>query len=317
MANPQKEDGYLKLANELAEALCKNCPGGTEGKIIWAVIRKTYGWNKKVDRISISQIVEATGKSRRMVIYALQNLEAKRMIFVVRAHSKGTYENEVSEISLNKNYDEWQPEAKGVQYQKNNARNKLHYHERNKLHHIAEPEEGGSAINVGSAINGKKVVQHVTNNVQFIAPTKDTKQKTITKDIYSAECQKINEQHNAVFKSKLTTTVPLVKNWQYWRTMYSLDDVFKAIEAAKKDEYWGQRMTPTILLRRKNPRGEDVDYIGEFRAQWKEPPPPEPWEAPPPPEKEVDPAQREKNLKALAALKDQLSGKLSMNKEKV
>ena len=75
MANPQLENGYTRIANEIIEALARAMPGFTQGQIIWAVLRKTYGWNKKSDQISISQLCEMTGKSRRMVIYSLQNLE--------------------------------------------------------------------------------------------------------------------------------------------------------------------------------------------------------------------------------------------------
>ena len=106
MANPRSENGHVDIANEIAEAFCRGFPGGTEGQLLWAILRKTYGWHKKSDSISISQLVEMTGKSRRMVIYALQNLEAKKMIVIERKRGRGNI-NEVNKIAFQKNRDLW------------------------------------------------------------------------------------------------------------------------------------------------------------------------------------------------------------------
>jgi len=54
MANPQPEDGHIDIANEIAEKLARTQLSGTEHKIIWAIWRKTWGWHKKEDRISLS-----------------------------------------------------------------------------------------------------------------------------------------------------------------------------------------------------------------------------------------------------------------------
>jgi phage replication O-like protein O len=84
MANPQREDGHIDIANEIAEAFAKNFPGHGEAQVLWAILRKTYGWHKKSDLISISQIQQLTGLSRSRIIECLQNLEAKNMIVVKR-----------------------------------------------------------------------------------------------------------------------------------------------------------------------------------------------------------------------------------------
>ena len=60
MANPQREDGHIDIANEIAEKLARTQLSGTEHKIIWAIWRKTWGWHKKEDRISLSQLVKMT-----------------------------------------------------------------------------------------------------------------------------------------------------------------------------------------------------------------------------------------------------------------
>jgi len=54
--------------------------GELEFKIICAVTRKTYGWHKEEDAISISQLMIMTGGSRRGVIYAIKRLLDKGLI---------------------------------------------------------------------------------------------------------------------------------------------------------------------------------------------------------------------------------------------
>jgi phage replication O-like protein O len=142
----QVENGYTRIANELVEALAQNHPGFTEGQVIWCVLRKTYGWNKKEDKISLSQLVQMTGKSRRMVIYAIQNLEAKKMIFVSRSFQQ------VNIITFNKNYNEWNKNESSEQYK--------------KLHLVQKVAP--------SATNGKYLVQHSVNDIPKVAPTKET-----------------------------------------------------------------------------------------------------------------------------------------------
>jgi len=166
MANPQKEDGYTAIANEIMEALCRSSPGGSEGQVLWAIIRKTYGWHKKADRISISQLSEMTGVSRRMVIYAIKNLEAKNMITVNRSNEHGVCGT--NSIAIQKNHEEWV-----VQETDGSARKSASYKatiEKQKQRYRVVQETKGSARNGG-------VVQDPVNDVPFLAPTKETNTK--------------------------------------------------------------------------------------------------------------------------------------------
>lgn len=57
----------------------------------------------------------------------------------------------------------------------------------------------------------------------------------------------------------------LLSNFTYWLETYSLADIKKAAGLAIKiDPFWKDKITPEILLRTKNPRGEPVDYIGQM-----------------------------------------------------
>lgn len=54
-----------------------------ETKCIMAIIRKTKGWHKDADLISLSQLEEATGLSRKTVVKGLELLVDKKLIFRV------------------------------------------------------------------------------------------------------------------------------------------------------------------------------------------------------------------------------------------
>lgn len=54
------ENGYLRLANQIQDALCIVELSGREFRVLNAIIRLTYGWSKKSDRIANSLIADKT-----------------------------------------------------------------------------------------------------------------------------------------------------------------------------------------------------------------------------------------------------------------
>jgi phage replication O-like protein O len=102
MVNPQKENGCTQIANELIEAFCRLNLSGHESRLLWCILRKTYGWNKKIDNISLIQFSTITGISTSNICRALKRLEAKKVITI--EHSNGGY---MSSYSLNKDYSTW------------------------------------------------------------------------------------------------------------------------------------------------------------------------------------------------------------------
>lgn len=55
------DDGFTRIANELLEAVLEADFTARQLKIVLAVIRKTYGFGKKFDRIANTQIAQITG----------------------------------------------------------------------------------------------------------------------------------------------------------------------------------------------------------------------------------------------------------------
>lgn len=100
MSNPQTEDGYTKIANELLEALIKIRMNGTEWDVTMSVIRRTYGFGKKEDWISYTQFQKMTGKTRPVVWKAIESLVTKKILVTKKELGRTIY-------SLNKRYSEW------------------------------------------------------------------------------------------------------------------------------------------------------------------------------------------------------------------
>lgn len=107
MANPQLENGYTRVANELLDALARTSIPGNIMQVVIVVIRKTYGYNKKKDQISISQFCEATGIQDRSNIR--RALKLARRIGVVTADPRGVTDDPrtPATYSIAKDYNKW------------------------------------------------------------------------------------------------------------------------------------------------------------------------------------------------------------------
>ena len=103
MANPQLENGYTSLANELLEAIFKSKLSGTEIDIILVVARYTYGFKRKSHKISASFLAKAIGSNSRWIKKSLKSLIENKVIIVVNSKIGVT-----SELMINKDYEEWQ-----------------------------------------------------------------------------------------------------------------------------------------------------------------------------------------------------------------
>jgi phage replication O-like protein O len=99
-AGPQLEDGFVRIANELLEAILRFDLSHREQSVVLTIIRKTYGYGKKEDDISATQIGELCGIARPHVTAALNQL-ALRNVITKRAGRFGSI------IGIQKNYRKW------------------------------------------------------------------------------------------------------------------------------------------------------------------------------------------------------------------
>lgn len=106
MASPQKEDGFTPIAHELFEAFYRCKLLEYERCVVMCIWRKTYGWSKKEDWVSHSQIMEETGISLPNIARTLKSLMRKKIL------SKND-----KRVRVNKDYEEWEVEWRRLSHQ--------------------------------------------------------------------------------------------------------------------------------------------------------------------------------------------------------
>ncbi|PUX35985.1 MULTISPECIES: replication protein [Cronobacter] len=94
------EDGYTRLANALYDELIGADLTKNQSKVAHAICRKTYGFGKKMDRISDSQLAQLTRLPRQKVNKAKNELIAMKVI-----------RRDGQLIGPNKEISEWQIEG--------------------------------------------------------------------------------------------------------------------------------------------------------------------------------------------------------------
>lgn len=102
MASPQP-DQYTKVSNELLEALIFYGLGAREMRVVLAIIRETYGWQKKTAYISYGYIAKITGLFRQHVCAACSVLCDKKIITI----EDGSQRFKTNKIGLQKDYEKW------------------------------------------------------------------------------------------------------------------------------------------------------------------------------------------------------------------
>ena len=106
LANPQVENGHIRIANEIWDALVEYRLPGEQMQCLMFVLRKTYGWGKIEDYIPLSQFAKATGISRPGVARAVRRLVSKKILLVVKN------DNTITKYRFNKDFKEWAPVIK-------------------------------------------------------------------------------------------------------------------------------------------------------------------------------------------------------------
>lgn len=232
-ASPQLENGYTRLANELLDALISAKLTARQWAVFMAVVRKTYGFNKKDDDIGLSQLAEMTGIAKAHVSVAVRELAARRIL--TRCMGKFGHR-----LGVNKNHKSWIGVTESV----------------TPVAAEAPPTDGGDecapkvtesvtleTLGKGSQISNPGVTEIVTPPVTESVttkdnPSKDNYQKTKTFprslrerfDIFWAAYPKKEEKKDAIkVFEKINPDDDL------------LATILQAVETAKKSQKWQTR----------------------------------------------------------------------------
>ena len=76
----KKEEGFVKVPNSIYDALLSQRLSPAQEKAVLYIIRKTFGFRKNEDAISIRKMASDTGFSRRGMVNAVHDLEKMGII---------------------------------------------------------------------------------------------------------------------------------------------------------------------------------------------------------------------------------------------
>lgn len=150
---PQLENGYTPIANEILEKLSKINLTAYQYRVLFYIFRKTYGYHKKEDWISISQIVEATGLKQSHVSRTKKELVNKNILYTPTG----------IKISFQKDWRLWKVNIPNEVYRKNIP---------NEDKNI--PVQGHTKDNIQKIIDTKVSIQSPTEKPTKIKKERDT-----------------------------------------------------------------------------------------------------------------------------------------------
>ena len=82
-------EGFIPIPNSIFDKYLGELTS-SEFSVLMAIIRKTWGWNKTEDRISVSQISSMTNYSKPTIIKSLSSLEKIGIISTKKRHNRTT-----------------------------------------------------------------------------------------------------------------------------------------------------------------------------------------------------------------------------------
>lgn len=175
------DDGYTRLANELLEAVMCADLTARQLKVALAVIRKTYGFGKKLDRITNTQIAGMTGIHHTHVCTAKNEMIAMKIII-----SSG------NQIGINKTVSDWNTNISQLSETLAESVNKT-------LANIAN-DHSPSQLNTKETIQNKE--KKTTPN-PLTGVVESVKVKTKKPKAQPVPCQAVLEAYNAVVGNRL------------------------------------------------------------------------------------------------------------------
>jgi len=235
VANPQLEEGHLRIANDIWDALCRIRIPGEVRQVIDTVLRKTWGFRKKQDWISLSQFYEATGIHKPNISRALTRAITMN---IVLKKEKAVLNNEnvpAVSYSFNKDYETWKPFSK-----------KRTFSKKRKV-----------VLNNEKKSSQKRGTQHTTDILKDIINVEKDKIP------YSEIISDLNEVLGSHYKDKTEETRKGIRRW--WKQGFSVND-FKKVHRIKYEQ-WKDDPKMSTFLRPSTLYGPKFeDYLNQTQA---------------------------------------------------
>ena len=236
MANPQAENGHVDIANEIVEILAKTYLSSYESKVLWAIFRKTYGWHKKKDWITNTQIAKMTGIAESHVSRTLKKLIKKNMI--IRNGKK---------LGFQKDYDKW------IKLPKRVTNKKLPKQD------IKLPKQVIKVTQIGQKVT--QMGKYKRNYTKEIS-SKETIQKTLSKASFDKEAVvyqltiyfegKIRENNKSIRKREEPQIQSWCKDMDYLIRIDKAEpnEIKKIIDWVVENKFWAKNILCPASLRK-------------------------------------------------------------------
>ncbi|EOE1186656.1 replication protein [Proteus mirabilis] len=241
------DDGYTRIANELLESL--SCCNLTvrQLRVMLAIIRKTYGFGKKVDRISDSQLADVSGLSRQNVNKAKKELISMNYIIL-----------EGNKIGVNKEVSAW----------KNQSRDSVSNLKTKKVSKLETNDVSDLETHKRNTLK-KKEITNISSENSNESSDKPSEKVLVVKPDAVVSSPKGNKWGNADdlkaaqwIYSQVLIVSPTAKepNWSSWandiRLMRQLDghthqDICRMFKWANRDSFWCSNVLSPAKLREK------------------------------------------------------------------
>jgi phage replication O-like protein O len=230
MANPQKENGYTALANEIWDKLAAYRLSGEEWQCLIVILRKTYGWQKQEDEISLSQFGQSTGIKKPNVVRSIKKLLSKKIIAIIKNDNDGT-----TKYRFIKDFDKWSPIIK-----KDNI--------------VIENDNGSLS---------KKIIGPLSKKIHT-KETLNTKEKYIPSGPAIKLTAAFLETLSTDFIDKFNDHPAWNKCFDKLLKEYSVDKLLSMIVYFRRDNFWAKNFMSPLKLLRKNDDGiRYADYFFE------------------------------------------------------
>jgi phage replication O-like protein O len=241
LRGPQLEEGYTRIANEILEVASKVKLNGTQFKILMAIWRYTYGFNRKSSEFSLNFLSEATNSNKQQVKRELDKLIEDNIIIIEKEADFNTSRI----LSFNKNYSEWKVE--GIQSIKKDTVSELAYSRVSELDYSTVSEkayttvsgleyqerqykENTTTISIESEVEAKEIESSVADiGADPIQQNEEIKQRDL-------DLQKIEDYYKREIRRKVTIsnndTVNITRAYEKYK---DVDFIISVMEKAKED----------------------------------------------------------------------------------
>ena len=244
MANPQKENGFTSIANELLEVVQMYRFTLNELKIIMCVWRFTYGFNRKKHEMSLGFIMKHTGLSRSRVNDSLKKLLEYNVINKVNQGNA----KQSNAYQFNKDYESWNLEKYSL----------FSSTETSTSVRNGTSEQNGTSTSVRNGTGGS-----VQDGTKEIKDKENIKEKQI-QQIFDHYLSKNIIQHKKLTKDMKTEINKALNNFEYEVIIQAIDNYAVVFHS---DKYWfKQKYTLENIMRKKDIKqfSDEADPLYNF-----------------------------------------------------